>query len=400
MANSNDRLKRRIGLVLATVPGYSETFFRNKIAVLEKAGFEVILFTGGGRDEQGTIRNIRVGYDSRKPRLQTILPKLLAGFRLLFHAGRSARLFKMNKLDGFTNRNNLISLLNSAHIIGYDLEWLHFGFASNAIYVENLAAIVGAKLAVSIRGFDIGIYPLKQPGCYRLLWQRIDKLHYISDDLYRLALADGLSPEKPAMKIEPAVDASIPARLAKPPETIGEKPAFLTIGRLHWKKGYPLMLHALSKLRSEGIDFTYHIIGDGEDMEQLVYLVRMLGLDQQVKLMGRRSHNETLELLNGCDIYLQYSIQEGFCNAVLEAQLLGRLCIVSDAEGLSENVLHEETGWVVPRNEASLLKERILSVLQMQETERQEIRDASSRRIREKFSLEAQQQKFIGFYGS
>jgi hypothetical protein len=36
----------------------------------------------------------------------------------------------------------------------------------------------------------------------------------------------------------------------------------------------------------------------------------------------------------------------------------------------------------------------------MQETERQEIRDASSRRIREKFSLEAQQQKFIGFYGS
>lgn len=400
MANSNERLKRRIGLVLATVPGYSETFFRNKIAVLEKAGFEVILFTGGGRDEQGTIRNIRVGYDSRKPRLQTILPKILAGFRLLLHAGRSARLFKMNKRDGFTNRNNLISLLNSAHIIGYDLEWLHFGFASNAIYVENLVAIVGAKLAVSIRGFDIGIYPLKQPGCYRLLWQRIDKLHYISDDLYRLALADGLSPEKPAMKIEPAVDASIPARLAKPPETIGEKPAFLTIGRLHWKKGYPLMLNALSKLRSEGIDFTYHIIGDGEDMEQLVYLVRMLGLDQQVKLMGRRSHSETLELLNGCDIYLQYSIQEGFCNAVLEAQLLGRLCIVSDAEGLSENVLHEQTGWVVPRNEASLLKERILSVLQLQETERQEIRDAASRRIREKFSLEAQQQKFIGFYGS
>lgn len=392
--------KQRIGLVLSMVPAYSETFFRNKIAVLEKAGFEVILFTGGGKDEQRTIRNIRVGYDSRKPGLQTILPKILAGFRLLLHARRSVRLYKKNKLDGFTTRNNFISLLNSAHIIGHDLEWLHFGFATNAIYIENLAAILGAKLAVSIRGFDIGIYPLKQPGCYRLLWERIDKLHYISDDLYQLALADGLSPEKPAIKIEPAVDTSIPARLAKPSETIIETPGFLTIGRLHWKKGYPLMLHALSKLRSEGIDFTYHIIGDGEDMEQLVYLVRMHGLDQQVKLTGRKSHGETLALLNGCDIYLQYSIQEGFCNAVLEAQLLGRLCIVSDAEGLSENVLHEQTGWVVPRNEVSLLKERILSVLQMQETERQKIRDAASRRIREKFSLEVQQKKFIGFYES
>ncbi|MBK7870836.1 MAG: glycosyltransferase family 4 protein [Saprospiraceae bacterium] len=49
------------------------------------------------------------------------------------------------------------------------------------------------------------------------------------------------------------------------------------------------------------------------------------------------------------DIYLQYSIQEGFCNAVLEAQAMGLLCIVSDAEGLPENILHGQTGWVVPK---------------------------------------------------
>lgn len=400
MGTNNDHSKKRIGLVLATVPGYSETFFRNKIAVLEKAGFEVILFTGGGKDEQKTIRNIREGYDSRKPRLQTLVPKFIAACRLLLNARRSARLFRMNRIDGLSRRNNLISLLNSAHIIGYDLDWLHFGFASNAIYVENLARIVGARLAVSVRGFDIGIYPLKQPGCYRLLWQRIDKLHYISDDLYRLALADGLSPEKAAMKIEPAVDASIPDRLPKPRQTITEKPRFLTIGRLHWKKGYPLMLQALSRLRSEGVDFTYQIIGDGEDLEQIVYLTRMLGLEKQVVLTGRKSHQETLALLNECDIYLQFSIQEGFCNAVLEAQLLGRLCIVSDAEGLSENVLHEKTGWVVPRNEPLLLKDRIVEVLEMPETERESIRNAASRRIREQFSLEAQQGKFIGFYSS
>ena len=37
------------------------------------------------------------------------------------------------------------------------------------------------------RLFDIGIYPLKNPKCYDLLWVNIDKLHVISDDLLNLA---------------------------------------------------------------------------------------------------------------------------------------------------------------------------------------------------------------------
>ena len=392
--------KQRIGLVLSMVPAYSETFFRNKVRVLENAGFKVILFAGGGKDAAGDFRHLRIGYDSQTSALRKILPAILAVIRLVISAPGTYRLYRLNRTDGFSLRKNLLSLLNAAHIVGYKLDWLHFGFASNGILLENLALVTGAKMAVSIRGFDIGIYPLKQPGCYRLLWQRIDKLHYISDDLYRLALADGLSSEKAAMKIEPAVDASIPDRLPKPRRIMTGKPKFLTIGRLHWKKGYPLMLHALSKLRSEGVDFTYQIIGAGDDLEQIVYLTRILGLEKQVVLTGRKSHQETLALLNECDIYLQFSIQEGFCNAVLEAQLLGRLCIVSNAEGLSENVLHEKTGWVVSRNEPLLLKDRILEVLNMPEVERESIRDAASRRIREQFSLEAQQRKFIGFYRS
>ena len=57
-------------------------------------------------------------------------------------------------------------------------------------------------------------------------------------------------------------------------------------------------------------------------------------------------------------IYLQYSIQEGFCNAVLEAQALGLLTIVSDAEGLPENVIHGETGWVVPKRKPKFFAQK------------------------------------------
>ena len=43
--------------------------------------------------------------------------------------------------------------------------------------------------------------------------------------------------------------------------------------------------------------------------------------------------------LNNSDVYLQYSVQEGFCNAVLEAQAMGLLCVVSDGGALPENVI-------------------------------------------------------------
>ena len=59
------------------------------------------------------------------------------------------------------------------------------------------------------------------------------------------------------------------------------------------------------------------------------------------------------------DIYIQPSIQEGFCNSVLEAQAMGLLVIVSDAEGLHENVINNVTGWVVKKRNPILLSEKL-----------------------------------------
>ena len=52
-----------------------------------------------------------------------------------------------------------MSILRSSHIIRYDLDWLHFGFATCALGRENLASLIGAKMSTSIRGYDIAIYP-------------------------------------------------------------------------------------------------------------------------------------------------------------------------------------------------------------------------------------------------
>lgn len=391
--------KQRIGIVLTKPPAYSETFFRNKVDVLEKAGYEVILFTGGKRKGGGHFKHISVGFDIQRPRWQLPLQMAWASVRLAFSPRRTLKLFQLNKTEGYSLRDNIASLMNAAHIIGYDLRWLHFGFALNAILLENLARVTGARMAVSIRGFDISIIPLKSPGAYKRVWPKVDRLHYISEALYRKALADGLPASTSAMKIEPAVDVTMADKLPSPPTVNDGVIRFLTIGRLTWKKGYPHVLRALQMLKSEGKSFTYHIIGEGEELEELIYLRKTFGLEDEVILTGKQSHQQTMSLLRGCDIYIQYSVQEGFCNAVLEAQLMGKICIVSDAEGLPENVINGETGWVVESFRPELLHQRIIDVLATEPDQLEKMRTNASERVKQQFSLEVQRQNFIRFYG-
>jgi colanic acid/amylovoran biosynthesis glycosyltransferase len=221
-------------------------------------------------------------------------------------------------------------------------------------------------------------------------------VHYISDDLYTKAIKLGLPSTIPAQKIAPAVNVNyFKSTIIK--QTLS-KPVFLTIGRLHWKKGYVLMLEALSELHKKGIDFEYNIIGEGEDYERIAFAAYQLKIKDKIHFLGKLNHKQVVSKLKDADYYLQYSIQEGFCNAVLEAQAMGKLCIVSDAEGLSENVLDQQTGWVVPKYDSALLSKKILEEIQLTNIEKNAISKTASERVKKEFNLQTQKVEFSKFY--
>ena len=275
----------------------------------------------------------------------------------IFHPISCIRFLKLERDSHADCTKALKHLILNCHIIGKSLDWLHFCFATAGIGRENLAQAMGTRSAVSFRGFDIGLYPHQHLGCYNLLWNNIDKVHTISDDLYQKAIDFGLDPKTPYKKITPAInteyfqsdlleDIHVPLRI-------------LTVGRLHWKKGYEYALKALSLLKDKQINFEYHIVGEGNYNEAIKYAMHQLRLTEQVKLKGQLTHADVKKEMEWADIYLQPSIQEGFCNAVLEAQAMGLLCIVTDAEGLSENVLDGKTGWVVEKRSPQVIFKRI-----------------------------------------
>ena len=385
----------KIGIVLSSTPSYSETFFISKIKGLQKHGFEVVLF----------VNQTNNGFNLCKVKLNTIESKniiyILLNFikACLFNFRVVSNFYKLEKISNRSKKLIIKKIILNLHIINEKkIDWLHFGFATQAIGRENIAKAVGAKMAVSLRGFDIGIYPLKNPKCYDLLWLNINKLHVISNDLLNLAYANGFKKNVPYQKITPAIDTSFFINKSSNDTTKKNQLQLMTIGRLHWKKDYTSVIIALKNLKDRGIDFEYTIIGDGPEEEKLKYLVYELGLINNIIFTGKISQKEILIYFKKGHFYLQYSLQEGFCNAVLEAQSMGVLPIVSNAEGLSENVLNNITGRVIKKNSPKLLAEKIVEVINLPDGNKEKIRKQAIERIKKEFNIEKQQKEFIDFY--
>ena len=238
---------------------------------------------------------------------------------------------------------------------------------------------------------------LKHPGCYKRLFANIDKVHTISDDLLNEAYQIGLPETTKTTKITPAINTRLFYHY-RPSVFAGDFIQIITVSRLHWKKGLEYTLEAMALVKKAGIQFRYKIIGEGSELERLVFACHQLGIQDCVEFAGRIDHSEIPEILKSGDMYLQYSIQEGFCNSVLEAQAAGMLCIVSDAEGLSENVIDGLTGWVVPKRRPDLLAQKIMEVIRMPAETLLTVSNRASERVQKEFNLEKQRREFVNFY--
>ena len=195
----------RIGIVLSQSPGYSETFFASKIKGLQDNGVQVTLYCQSKKEDFTLCPVILSPKVSRNPLLQ--LWYFIREFTLLLpHFPTVFRYIKLERREGSGLFQVLKKIYLNAHVLKAKLDWVHFGFATMALGSETVAKAIGAKMAVSFRGFDIAVYPVKHPDCYKILWKYLDKVHTISNDLLVLAKTHGLPETIPVVKITPAID--------------------------------------------------------------------------------------------------------------------------------------------------------------------------------------------------
>lgn len=386
---------KKIGLVLASVPPYSETFFYTKINGLTRSGADIFLFAPGKTNPELDCTHVKP-YPVYKYTLSRVFCAVLIVPVLFLRIPHTVvRFWKFEREDGRGVLEIFRALYLNAHLLTRRLDWLHFGFATTALGRENVARAIGAKMGVSFRGFDINVYPLKNPGCYLTLWKRVDRVHSISEYLLQGAYQLGLGRETPWTIITPAVSA--------PPNpktdfVLHTPVRILTVARLTWIKGLTYGIESMAILKARGLRIQYTLVGDGAEHDKLMAQTEALGLKNEIIFAGKLPHRETLIQMHDCDVYIQPSLNEGFCNAVLEAQAVGCLCIASDAGALPENILHNETGWLVPPQNADALANAIAKTLQLSAAERRQVSNRASARVAANFTVEAHLKAWKEFY--
>ena len=392
-------MKMIIGYVIPRFSSISETFIKSKIKILESLGHEVTIFT------RLTVNNdhFKIVPNPKTNELLFIqIIKILFQYFILFLKRPKVffNFLKFEKQDSVSFINRWKNLYLNSHILKEDIDWLHFGFSTMSINRENIALSMSIPMSTSIRGYDICVYPLKNLECYKKLWLKVDKVHSISKNLVEISGINNFDGDIPYNIISPAIDIdTFKCSDKKMNSNIKkQKLQFLTIARLNWIQGLEFTLEALALLLSKGVDFHYNIIGSGEEYERLIFATYQLELTKHVSFLGSVKHKETRQFYDSSDIYLQYSINEGFCNSVLEAQCMGLITIVSNSGGLNENVIHEKTGWVVEKNSPQSLVDTIEHVIKKSNNEIYNVRKNAINHIRENFNLEKQTIQFDKFF--
>lgn len=101
-------------------------------------------------------------------------------------------------------------------------------------------------------------------------------------------------------------------------------------------KGQRFVFKALAELKKRGIcRFEYHMAGGG-DNSVLQSLAKRLDVDNLVFFDGMISHDRIYDWLDGLDLYIQPSEQEGLSRALIEAMSRGLPAFASDIGGNPE----------------------------------------------------------------
>ena len=390
-------------MVLKGYPRISETFISNEIRLLEQMGFNIHIYSMRAPRENfshASIKEIRAKVTYLPESMIWGLPALLwHNLRyVLRHPGRYWKCIKL-MLPRFKlapkKHTWLKHLLQGGYLVqktvidqGVDLGHLHGHFAHTPTTVTMCAACL-ADVPFSFTAHAKDIYT-QDP---RRIADKLDLAKFVvTCTRYN---ADHLRTIAPGGKdvhcVYHGINLDLFSLNGRPAES---KPPYhiLTVARFVEKKGIDTILKALAKLRAEGVDFRFTLVGEGKASfnRKIRSLIDELGLADVTDLPGTITHDEVIRLLQQADCFTLGCRQaadgdrDGIPNVVAEAMATGVPVAATDISGVPELVSHEQTGLLCPSDNPDALAEIIRRALTDQDL-RRTIIPAARQKVREVF---------------
>jgi glycosyltransferase involved in cell wall biosynthesis len=167
------------------------------------------------------------------------------------------------------------------------------------------------------------------------------------------------------------------------------------LGRVHPGKGHRFLLHAIARLRAEGLDIRGLVVGDGPDLGHLHTLVCELHIAGDVHFAGYCE--DPIAYLAAMDVFVVPSLKESLPLTMLEAMALRRTVIATTVGDIPDVIVDGNNGLLVPPGDAEAIAAALRTVVSGPDR-RAAIGDRARKIVEERFSAETMSRRLQDFY--
>jgi glycosyltransferase involved in cell wall biosynthesis len=409
----------QIGYILKGYPRTSETFITNEIRLLEKMGMGLSIFSVKkleGQQNHAMVKDIKapVTYLPQADPLSEArfsrwvidnVPKFSVSHALLFKKKPLAYLRALFEclVMSVQYRNRFFDLprevffkeflqagyIANAVIESGQIQHLHAHFCHGSTTIAMFASkMSGIPFSFTAHAKDIYLKELN-PG--NLLQKKMRRAEFLvtctganEEHLQRLApkgtkihkIYHGLDTDLFASSVQ---DSPIASDI--------DLPVVLSVGRLVEKKGFDYLIKACAILKERGHSFRCQIVGGGDGYtETLINLIKELGLEDTVRLLGAVTQEELREIYQQATLFalpclvVDNGDRDGIPNVLVEAMSMRVPVISTDISGIPELIDNNDNGLLVPEKNALAMADAIERLL-INPGLRQQLGDAGRARV-------------------
>lgn len=128
-------------------------------------------------------------------------------------------------------------------------------------------------------------------------------------------------------------------------EALPEGPVFVSVGRLHQRKGYHKLIEAHKRLIDEGFHHSIIIVGNGEEMKNLTEQIIQNNLQDTFILAGNKMN--PYPYIKNADYFILSSESEAWPLVIAEALILQKPIIATDTGDVNVMIKDRETGYLI-----------------------------------------------------
>jgi glycosyltransferase involved in cell wall biosynthesis len=142
-----------------------------------------------------------------------------------------------------------------------------------------------------------------------------------------------------------------------------DKKIILTVGIFEPIKGHKYLIEAMHAIISERKDVLCVIVGGGGLRTTLERQIHALGLEDYVRLVDGKPHDEIPLWMNACDLFVLPSLDEGNPIVMFEVLGCGKPFVGTRVGGVPQVIISDTYGLLVRPGDTGELAEKILTAL-------------------------------------